>query len=311
MSETIVLNKTNIVHYSNSKLEYKFPSPMEFSDGDEIAMTSCNLYKSIYNISASQKNNKFNYYWFDEFGTIDMNTPFTIILPDGYYSVNTIYEMFQKHMVENGHYLQLKTGGSFIYLFELIINTTFYSVELRANTCAKFFNFNSSGTERVFDEIDPISGDVLLGVAKTPTSSWRLPDVFASPVFEITPDQSLFGDLIGFEPQIIQSPSGIQTTYARLSSRTPQMESTSSLIIKSNLVKNQLSLPNNVIHSFPMPSAAFGEQFNGVSEYVYSKISPGHYTHMTIEIVNQLYESVDIRDDNMLLTFSIKRKPVS
>jgi len=309
MSETIVLNKTNIVPYSNnSKLEYKFPSPMEFLDGDEIAMTSCNLYKSIYNISQAQRNNQFNYYWFDEFGNIDLNTPIKVILPDGYYSVNTIYEMFQKNMVENGHYLQLKTGGSFIYLMELIINTTFYSVECRMNTCAKFYDFNTGTPERVFDELDS-NGDVLLGVCKN--NSWRLPDVFSSPVFEITQDQSLFGDLIGFEPQTIQAPPGTQNTFAVLSSRTPQMESTSSLIIKSNMVKNELSNPNNVLHSFPMPGAAFGQQFNAVSELVYSKVEPGHYTHMTIEIVNQLYESVDIRDDNMLLTFSIKRKAVS
>ena len=77
-------------------------------------------------------------------------------------------------------------------------------------------------------------------------------------------------------------------------------------IVTCNLVDNNLSVPNNVLHSFTLPDVAFGGQISGINEPIFSKIKTGKYRHLTVQILDQEYNPLQILDPNMLLVLSIK-----
>ena len=84
------------------------------------------------------------------------------------------------------------------------------------------------------------------------------------------------------------------------------MEPSSSFIVTCNLVKNLMGRPDNIMYSFTVPNATgFGDLISPVNEIVYSKIKPGTYSEVTIEIYDQNYLPLEIVDNNMLITLSI------
>ena len=133
MSSNIILNKNNIENYGqgNNKLSYTLPRDVKFEKGDTVAISHLNIYFSWFNITAKNHNNKFFYKWWDMNGELTVLNE--VIIPDGFYSVNTLQEYLFSYMVAKGHHLITLTG-SYVYFIEILTNETYYSVSFRLSS---------------------------------------------------------------------------------------------------------------------------------------------------------------------------------
>lgn len=301
MSENIVFNSTNLTNKNsgNNKLSYDFPRVMKFGKKDKLAISHMNIYYSWFNISAKNNNNSFKYLWWgpDELSLGgELSVIVDVVIPDGFYSVNTLFEFIQSVMYKNNHYLKT-AGGDFVYFIELLTNVTYYSIEWR---------LSSLNSKYIIDnELEYPAG-----------SDWKAPavsdDFYEAPKI-IIPSTNKFGELIGYNHQTIEKDTyGITKAeqYSFLNNFTPNMNPSSSFIITCNLISNELGTPNNILHSFTIPpNTGFGDLISPDTDIIYSKIREGSYKTVQLEIRDQNYSLLEIIDGNMLIVLSIVRDP--
>ena len=292
MSENIVLNSNNIVNSGNNVLEYHFPgSSVEFNENSKIAVSGLNLYYSWYNISEKNNNNKFQYKWFNNTDG-EVTDLFDIEITDGYYSVETLSEFIYKIMTDRNHMLKSIDGKSHMYFVEVLTNITYYGIEIRLSSVSQSTMLGTS---------------LLIDVMKTPTT-WVIPTQLRAPEVIILSNNN-FSDLVGFTPQTISFlPTDTLTSYSKLNDFNPNLEPSSSFYVTCNLVSNELGIPNNILYSFALPQVQFGGQIASQSELIYSKIKPGTYSKLRLEIYDQRFERLQIRDPNMLISISILKE---
>ena len=293
MSENIVLNSNNILSNSlgNNILEYNFPSSVKFNEGDTIALSGLHMYYSWFNITSKNNNNRFQYKWFNNTDG-DVTDVFEVIIADGYYSVNTLSEYIYKIMVDRGHYLQTTDGKQNMYFIEILANSTYYSIEIRLSSVS---------------QSTMLGNTLLVDAVKTPTT-WVIPTQLRAPEVIIVSNNN-FSDLVGFSPQtIFFLPTTALTSYSKLNDMNPNMEPSSSYYVTCNLVSNSFGTPNNILFSFALPQVSFGGQISPQTEIIHSKIRPGNYSQIRLEVYDQRFERLQIKDPNMLITLSIMKK---
>jgi hypothetical protein len=298
MSSNIIFNKKNIVGTGNNTLTYTFPrGSVAFTEEDRIGISHLNLYFSWFNISGGEyNNNKFSYTWWDASGNLTDNRQF--VIPDGFYSVATLNEYFQTVMKDNGHYLETIDGQSYAYFIEFFINSTYYSSEVRLNSLSTQVDFGNGN-------------ELYTNIFKPPTG-WTPPDIYETPQL-IIPANSKFGELLGFTPQTLYQDLTVQPSsnaiYSFLNDITPNMLPASSYVITCSICENDLSYPDNIIHSFTIPpNTGFGDLISSDNEIVYSKIKQGTYQSITLKIYDTELRPLQILDPNMLITMSVIRK---
>lgn len=310
MSTNITLNSSNIANknHGNNKLTYTFPSVQEFSEGDIVTVSQMSLYFSWFNISAKYNNNKLNYTWWDLEGKLTKTN--TITFPDGFYSIQTMYEYIQKVMVRNGHYLIVKDStspndGQFMYLFELRSNSTFYSIEIVLSSISTSFDLGS-GLK---------TSSTILTIPSGDAGDWGLPATFQT--ISIDFPNNNFGDLLGFRAgtSVFEDLSALDpltatnAKYNYFNELPPQMMPSSSYLLSCNLIDNSMAIPSNILHSFGIPpGVGFGDQILASSGFdIYSPIKPGKYSNIQLSILDQNFDPLEILDSSMLITLSIKK----
>ena len=293
----IIFNKNNITNPNNgnNKLRYNFPVDALFKSGDQIATSHINIFYSWFNISAAHGNNFFQYKWWDMNG--DLTVIVDVLIKDGYYSQNTLYEYIQSIMVSHGHYLVVVDGGDYVYFIDLVSNETYYSFEFRLSSVGEQIRGSTASpwepTEQYW---------------KLPTT-WKLPALLQTPEI-IIPSNNNFGLLLGFTPQTIvplNFTAAYNKTYSILNNFAPEMEPSSSFIITCNLVDNNLSFDSKVLTSFTIPNGTrFGDMINLDHQLIFSNIKPGQYTTIELSILDQDYNNLRIIDPNILIVLTIK-----
>jgi len=295
MSSNIILNQSNITNKNNNRLQYEFPSMVDFKIGSEIALSHLNVFYSWFNISVQNNNNFFQYSWWDDSGVL---VPYDVLIPDGYYSLNTLHEFFQSIMIKNSHFLKT-ASGSHIYFIELLTNSTYYSVEIRLSSLQNELNINGENYNIT------TSSEIWKAGSWLPPSTYQTPQI-------LIPIHNNFGALIGFNGgfPIYQDTTNdqlIMQQYSFLNDYVPQMEPSSSFIITCNLVNNVFARPSNVLNAFTVPNnVSFGDLITPINDIIYSKINPGQYKTIDLVIYDQDFRELKIMDSTMLLTLSIR-----
>lgn len=296
MSSNIILNKNNIVNKGNNKLVYNFPSDVVFNEGDTVAISHLNIYFSWFNITEKNNNNFFQYKWWDMYGNLTVVVDVTI--PDGFYSINDLYEYIQSVMVKHGHYLETNDGASYIYFIEFITNATYYSSEIRLSSLSTTMNFGGGDSDYT-------------DYCKHPTT-WTVPSDYETPEV-IIPSTNRFGEMLGYNPQTIRQDLTTQPStndkYSFLNDFSPNMLFASSYIITCSLVDNDLGIPNNVLYSFTIPpNVGFGDLISTATDLIWTKVKPGRYQQVILQVYDQNFVPLDILDPNVLFVLSITRK---
>jgi len=298
----MTLTKKNIVNSSNNKLTYTLPIEATFVKGDKIAVSQLALNFSWFNISAKYRNNFFQYKWFNSSSELET---FDVHIEDGYYTVDTLYEVFQFEMIKNKHYL-VDPGGNPVYFFEIKSSATFYALYFRLYSVGRMMTF------------DGLSYDI---TNPTSASDYRIAGDWLPPMgtdtYEcgqiIIPSNNNFGAFVGFSSgQTISfdtTTDTIQEKYDKFSDTVPNLDPSSSYIMTCNMVKNELSAPDNILYTFSISGSdvSFGDTVTPVHEIVYSLINPGTYKEIDIAFYDENFEALSIIDPAMLLTLSIIR----
>jgi hypothetical protein len=297
----LILNSSNIVAgTNNSKFEYVFPAgSVNITNTQSLALVNLTMYYSTPNITATYKNNSFNYIWVD--GTTN-----AVVFPDGFYDIVAIQNYFQFVMLQNGHYLT-DSLGKLIFFLTLTANPTKYAIEMNC-----FFMSQTLATA---------SGWVLpAGV------TWVIPTNNIVPMFNIL--QNNFQQIIGFDygyypqgtPPYLPAPittSGANappaqtqapaytSTQTYLSAFTPQITPLSSYILTCSLINNNYAIPNNLLTSF-QPTGVYGEQFSYTpTQLLFIGCSAGQYDRFSFTITDQNNLPVTILDPNIVILLAI------
>jgi hypothetical protein len=287
---TLILNADNIVDgTNNSVLSYEFAGGnINLKKGQKVALANLQMYYSTFNITTANNNNTFSYQWVD-------GTTYSVVMPDGFYDVDTINNFLHFTMVQNKHYL-LATSGDFVYFITLGINPTRYACE-----------GNCFG----------------MSVALATTNSWSLPAgaTWVIPTNFIVPELVVgtnnFGLIIGFNagsypnttiagvpPAQTQTPA-FTTDQQFLSTSVPQVSVVSSFILTCSLINNNYAVPNNLIYSFS-PQGTIGEQFTiAPNQYVFIDVLPAQYNRFQVSFIDQDFRPVAIQDPNMIIQLII------
>ena len=301
---TLILNQENIVpNTANGRLEYVFPAGnVSIMKGQKLALASLQMFYSTFNITSLNNNNVFSYIWVD-------GTEHTVLIPNGYYTVQTLNEYLQFTMINNTHYLVDNDTTNNVYFLTMGTNASTYKVELTS------FQINAT--------MFPIG--VGAATYSLPAgASWVVPTVSIVPMFNI-PSTS-FRDVIGFS-NAGYYPTGSAGSYAQAvisgvppaqtqappytsnlvfsSNVVPQVSPLSSYLVKCNLINNNYAVPNDLLYSFS-PQSAFGEQFTiAPNQLIFINIQEGQYNKFVVEFADQNNRPVAIEDPSLVVLLII------
>lgn len=279
MSNTLVLNSANITNQPNI-FKYDFLNgAFVVAEGSEMCISGITIPYSWYNIQQQFYNNTtFQYTWTK--GAI--TTTYTVALPNGYYSVNSLNDYLQGEFINQGLYL-VDANGDNVYYMSLLYNISTYSVQLLC-----------------------FAVPTALPAGYTNPAGLVFPTVASTPQLIILPNNN-FGAIIGFSagtyPPVIQP-----TNYSTISNITPNGSPVNSIIVRCNLVSNNVISPSDILDSFQI-SGAFGTNLNYSPNFEkWIKIKSGRYSSFTITFQDQNFNNIPILDSNVLITLLLKSK---
>ena len=275
---TIIINSSNYVPDSGNTYIYEFPSQIKFNENHKIGVSAVSIYNSTFNITAKRGNNVLTFAW-----NADTTTSFTFTIPDGYYSVSQINEFLQQQFILNNLYV-VNTAGQYVYFYEVLTNSTRYSVQLNS-----FFLPTSAQA-------------TTLGYTKPSSATWNYPATAKTPQLTFG---ATFGDLVGFEAGTY--PSAIQTSNQEfLSTKSPKLNVVDNYVMTCNMISNaDYSIPSDILFTIPL-TAGIGSLINVTpAAVILNHIAGNHYKQIVIKFFIQNFEPLELNDTELTLTLVI------
>jgi hypothetical protein len=279
-SYSIIINGSNLVSSDTSNSTYRFNfNGTKLLENTKLAISNASLFYSWFNITSTFNNRQFQYTFTNNAGT----STFTVTIPEGYYTISQLNSYLQSVMITNGHYL-VNGSGQFVYYLEILENSSAYALQVN---CYAFPTALPGGWTNP-------SGVTFPAVASTPQLI----------INALT--TSTFATFTGFNPGTY--PPVIQaTTYSKLSDVTPKTTPVENVIVRCNLVNNQISNPTDTIYSFSASGTGFGNLINSQPyEFLYLDVCDGYYSSIDISFVDQEYRAIEINDTSIIVQLAFK-----
>ena len=279
MPKLLVINSSNYVEGSVNTYSYTLPQSVRFTNRSKVGVASLSLYNSTFNITAARGNNTVTFFW-------NAATPVsqTFTIPDGYYSASDLNFYLQSKMFENKYYVTSNSGTNVHYFYEIVQNAVRYGIQLNS-----FFLPTSAQA-------------TTLGYAQPSGATWVYPASNQTPQLTFG---TAFGNLIGFNQQTY--PASIQSTNQSIvSTKTPNISPIDSYTLTCNLINSKYSIPSNVLFSLPLSGSIGTLITHSTGEIVYSDIAPNVYNNIVIQFYDQLFNRLDLRDKELVLTLAIE-----
>ena len=268
----IIINGDN--YQGGNRFRYTFPQGSVDLRSAKIALQSINIYYSWANISWANKNNVFTLAMPEGAGY----AYYQVTIPDGYYSVATLYAFIQNFMIQNKMYM-IDSNGNYVYFFEMIQNISYYAVQIN--------NFI------VYTQPE-------LPAGWTVPAGFTYPTVVGRRPFITVGSSNNFGDLIGYE-------AGTYNQATQLSNKTPQMAVVQSVIVQCPNLRNIMSNPSTNLYTFTAGNTEYGGLISSNAyELVYADIIDSMVSYLDILLVDQNFNPVDIKDSNLTIQLIIK-----
>ena len=289
-SFTLVINSSNVSNTNtNSIYTYNFiGGGFKIEDGMEAMISSAQIPYSINNITTAYSNNSFNLY-FPTGSTSTSYTSFSIIIPDGFYTITDFNNYVQQFCITNGLYL-INSSGQNVYYIAFYVNQSTYSIQILLYTV-------------------PLS----LPTGFTAPSNWIGYSTYSSvrtPYITLTTNLT---DYLGFTAGTYPptAPATPQTTnYSILSNKKPPIASyVNSIIIHCSLVNNACVSPSDILDAFQISNTTFGANINyspNIEKYV--RLTSGTYNSMVLYLTDQNNNPITLLDPNILITILFKRR---
>ena len=282
---------------SDDKATYTFKFPagsIKVGEGDKVCLNNLSMYYSWPSITSSQGNNTFSYVWPN-----DTQSPYTVTIPDGFYTVDELNAFLQYTMIENEHYMK-DSNGDYVYFFNLSENSTKYAVQLDVTSIPT----SAEATEYGWT----ISADA---------NFWSLPTSSTYPQLYVpSSSSSTFCNIIGFTggkyyPDYT-TPTTSTTNEAAIeaytSDFTPQVTPTSSVVLTCSLINNSFNNPSDMLYTFG-PNVTYGSQINlDPATKTWVDATPGTFNEVSITFKDQSYNKLAIKDTNLIVQLGVMDK---
>ena len=290
--KTVILNSSNLVRDGqNNKLVYRFPNSVQFKNS-QIALASCSIYYSWYNISSTLGNNTFSYNWINGAGVA---TTYTTTIPDGLYEISTLNQYLQFVFIKNGHYL-VNSSGQNVYYAQFTVNPARYAIQ-----------------------IDTFLFPTALPALWTNPAAVPFPPQSFNPIITLPAKiNEIFGYTAGFATDqnlnnAYVAPVGSQFisklangTISYISTTAPNVQPNSSLLFSMSNVDNPYASPTSVIYTL-IPQVAAGEIINEKPpEFIWNRLIDGLYNELRITILGTDLNQIQINDPAMTIVLVIK-----
>ena len=273
--KTLIINSTNFVIGSQNTYSYRFPQTTKFQAGCSIGVSSISMYNSLQNINVTRQNNTLIF--------VFLGTSYTWIIPDGYYSIDSLNYYLQQQCILNNLYVTTNNGLNFVYFIEIQVNTARYSTSLN------FFAIPTSAQA------------TSLGYSQPSGATWSYPSTPTTPT--LTFNQN-FGNLIGLTfgtyPLSLSS-----TNIQYLSTFTPVINPINSIVFCCNLISSKYSIPNNILYTLPISGSTGSIIQSNISSVVYNNIIPQMFSTIEISLFDQGFNPILIVDPELVLTLVI------
>ena len=288
---TLVLNNNNVIQNGqNNRLTYKFPTTAKF-DKTYVAVASVSMYYSWFNISSAYGNNYITYSW------PGVALPITTLIEDGLYEVSTLNQLLQFIFINNRHYLIDKATGQNVYFMELLVNDARYKVQLNRFLVPTLATYTASLAANYdlppggFGGYSPVGA-----VSFYPGINFgaSLGEIFGF----VSPNY--------FDSYSITTPSTWSfTPISDFSSKTPNVQPNSSVLVSVSSVDNPYSSPTSIIYSIT-PSVAVGTIIaDKPPQLLWNKLIAGAYSELTITLLGTDLRPLQIQDGAMTIILAI------
>jgi hypothetical protein len=287
MSFSLVLTQSNVVASSNNSIyQYNFLGGNFQMKDNEICITQATIPYSFFNVNGSNGN------------TINLTFPFATPVPanltltTGFYTVSDINLFFQNYCVTNKYYMIVTATGQFVYFLAFFTNTTFYQNQV------------------VFTALPTAAEAVTLGWTIPVGATWTLPAASANMTMAFNATGSI-APLLGFAAGASYSPTAGAggTSTSVLSPNTPVGSFVNSIIMRSNLINNNVGNPTDILDSMPIANATFGANINyqpAFSKWV--SVADGTYSQFNISLFNELLQPIVAQDNRVLINLLVRKK---
>jgi hypothetical protein len=286
MSNTLVFNSSNVVGSNNNTFQYNFIQGAFQVEDCEIAIGSLTLPYSWYNVTTYYNNQTFTIVFPYASTSYTMN----IVLPAGFYLISDINNYVQLQCINLGLYLMYQ--GQNIYYFDIVPNTTYYSVNI-------VLSLIPSTLPSLYTQ--PTSG------YWSATSGNGLPTTSSTPTFSLAASGSI-APIIGYAPSVVLGPS-TTVSLSFNSTGTPLGSNVNSILMRCNLVSNDIATPSDILDGIPINSTFGANITYNPSFEKWVKMKNGRYSNMTITFSDQNLNTLYAQDSNMLLTLLIRKTP--
>ena len=208
-----------------------------------------------------------------------ISTLFQVTLQNGFYQVADINNALQNYMISQGQYLV--SGSQNIYFISITTNANFYANQI---ICATL--------------------PTAIGTYTNP-ANMGLPGAPVTPQFVVMSSYPAFGSLIGYSPGTYP-PAPSSTSFNTLSNITPNITPVNSVVVRCNLVSNQVGTPSDIMTSFPI-NTTFGANINFSPNYEqWVGINSGRYASLSLTLQDQNFNGIQANDVNCLITILIR-----
>ena len=280
MVNSIVLTTANITDTTkNSTFEYEFPNSVNFKDM-EIALINASLYYSWFNISDELSNRTFSYQY-----TVGVTTTTrTFTLDEGLYEISDINSALQFDFIAAGLYL-IDSNGDNVYYAEFLVNSVKNSIDI--NTYAVPTSLPSGFTEPS-------------NFVGYPTATYNVNIQMAAN----------FNNIVGYASDFETGlASGGGVTLSFNSTKSPNVNPNSSVLVEIDIIDNPFGVPSNIIYAI-VPNVGVGSLiYVSPSEYSYNSIKNGIYNKLRLRLLNKdTLLPLTINDGEITIILGIKEK---
>ena len=278
MVKLICITNSSYVAGSQNQYVYTLPQSVKFTNKSRVGIVSIAAFNSTFNVQASRNNNTLTFVW-----NAAVPVTYTWTISDGYYSSSDLNSWLQSQMYANNLYCLSNNGANVVYFYEIVQNAVRYSIQLNSYYIPTQTNATS------------------LGYTQPTGSTWSFPSSNQTP--QLTFNAS-FGNLIGMSAQTF--PSSIQATnQSQISTQTPIISPVNSYILTCNLINSKYSIPSNTFFSLPL-NGSLGQLISYVApSVVYSDIAPNTYSNIVISFYDQLFNKLQMNDNEVVMTIAI------
>ena len=210
----------------------------------------------------------------------------TITFTDGFYNIDDINNYIQSYMITKNHYLYNTTLLQNQYFLNVYANTTYYANQFVLQTIPQ--SSLQYSTENSSSSFTSPTG--------FPYSS------FGNSIQVVIPDK--FSNYVGISAGTYPL-LATNIDQSIISNITPVGSNVNSILIRCNLVNNDVSYPTDLLDTF-YPNAYFGSNIVYQPYEKFVSIIGGTYSNMYVYFNDQDGNEIYAKDSNVMISLLIK-----